>query len=176
MVISPRRRAAPAEPSFLEGYLPYLLGLASYAINKDFDGDVKAAGLSPLEWRTLATLSDCDGMTVGALCRKVVSRQPTQTKAIKRLDEIGLVRREDDASDLRRTRVFITARGRAVARDLIRAAKAHERQMVRHLTPAQLDALTSALRQILAQGQLAGRVAPELLPAARRDQPLEDAA
>lgn len=150
-----------AQPSFLDGYLPYLLGRASYVMNKDFDGDVKAAGLSPLEWRTLATLSDRDGLTVGALCRKAVAQQPTLTKAIKRLDEAGLVRREDDAADLRKTRVFISARGREVAGELIRAAKKHEAQMVRSLGAAQIETLKSALSQILEHGN--ARVAPDLV-------------
>ncbi len=156
-----RLRPTQRPPSFLDGYLPYLLGLASYVMNKDFDDDVKAAGLSPLEWRTLATLSDGDSITVGQLCRKAVAQQPTLTKAIKRLDEAGLVRREDDAADLRRTRVFITARGRAIAGELIRAAKQHETQMVRNLGAAQIEALRAALAQILAHGN--ARVAPDLI-------------
>ena len=36
-----RPRQEP-QTSFLDGYLPYLLGLASYVMNKDFDDDVKA--------------------------------------------------------------------------------------------------------------------------------------
>ena len=85
---APVSAAETGPDAFLDGYLPYLLGVASYVMNRDFHDDVKAAGLSPLEWRTLATLSDKggDGITVGELCRKVVSLQPAQTKAIKRLD------------------------------------------------------------------------------------------
>lgn len=164
------RRLRPTQgptPAFLEGYLPYLLGLASLVMNKDFDDEVRAAGLSPLEWRTLATLSDGDGITIGQLCKKVVAQQPTLTKAIKRLDEIGLVRREDDAADLRKTRAFITPRGRSIAGELIRGAKQHEAQMVRNLSPAQLAALKAALAQILAQGR--SRIAPDLMSADRRD-------
>ena len=60
-----------------------------------------------LEWRTLVTLTDkgSDGITVDQLCLKVVSLQSAQTKAIKRPDDAGLVRREDYADDLRRMRV-----------------------------------------------------------------------
>ena len=158
MAAKPRTRrqatAAPIAPeAFLDGYLPYLLGVASYVMNRDFHDDVKAAGLSPLEWRTLATLTDKggDGITVGELCRKVVALQPAQTKAIKRLDEAGLVLREDDADDLRRTRVHITARGRAVATRLMRTAKEHEIRMLRNLSAGQVKALRTALAQIVSR-------------------------
>lgn len=142
-----------AKPSghFLESYLPYLLGHASHVMNKEFDAYARQAGLSPVEWRTLASLSDRDGLTIGELCRKVVAQQPTLTKAIKRLHELALVRREDDAADLRKTRVYETPRGRALALRLIKAARAHEAGMVRHLTTEQLKALKAGLREILAR-------------------------
>lgn len=158
MVTKPRTRRLPsttatAPEPFLDGYLPYLLGVASYVMNRDFHDDVKAAGLSPLEWRTLATLTDRggDGITVGELCRKVVSLQPAQTKAIKRLDDAGLVLREDDADDLRKTRVHITPRGRAIAARLMRTAKEHENRMLRDLSATQIAALRTALAQIVSR-------------------------
>ena len=144
------RTAASADPtSFLDDYLPYLLGHASEVMNKDFDRFVKAAGLSPVEWRTLASLERTDGLTIGALCRIVVAQQPTVTKAIKRLDEIGLVERSGDADDLRKTRVFMTARGVARARQLEQAARAHEADLLRHVSATQVRALKEALRVIL---------------------------
>lgn len=150
---APVSAAETGPDAFLDGYLPYLLGVASYVMNRDFHDDVKAAGLSPLEWRTLATLSDKggDGITVGELCRKVVSLQPAQTKAIKRLDDAGLVLREDDANDLRRTRVHITPRGRTIAVRLMRTAKEHENRMLRNLSATQISALRTALAQIVSR-------------------------
>jgi len=144
-------RSAKQSGHFLDGYLPYLLGHASHVMNKDFDAYAREAGLSPVEWRALASLSDCDGLTIGELCRKVVAQQPTLTKAVKRLHALALVRREDDAVDLRKTRVYETPRGRALAVRLIKAAKAHEAEMVRHLTKEQLKALKAGLREILAR-------------------------
>jgi MarR family transcriptional regulator, organic hydroperoxide resistance regulator len=135
--------------AFLDDYLPYLLGHASHVMNKDLDETVRATGLSPIEWRTLATLSDRDGRTIGELGRIVVGQQPTLTKAVKRLHEIGLVRREDDGEDLRKTRAFVTPRGRKLAAELMRVAREHERAMVAALTPAQQRALKDALRAIL---------------------------
>ena len=145
--VATTKRASP----FLDDYLPYLLGHASEVMNKDFDRYVKATGLSPVEWRTLASLSDADGLTVGQLCKKVVAQQPTLTKALKRMDEVGLVRREDDAADLRKTRVFATPQGRTLARRLMRAALEHEADLLRHAPLALVDELKKALRGLLAR-------------------------
>ena len=146
-----RQKQIDAPTSFLEDYLPYLLGHASYEMNKHFDQYVRAAGLSPLEWRTLATLADGGGLTIGELCHKVVAQQPTLTKTIKRLHEAGLARREDDDQDLRKTRVFSTSAGRAIAQELMKTAKAHEADLLRNLGLDQIRTLKAALRGIFAR-------------------------
>ena len=151
--------AANEAANFLDDYLPYLLGHASHVMNKDFDAYVKAAGLSPVEWRTLATLNDRDGLTIGELCRVVVAQQPTLTKAVKRLSEVGLLRREDDGDDLRKTRVFRTARGRKAAADLMASALEHERSVVSGLTAEELRVLKHTLRQVLARRAPPARIA-----------------
>lgn len=147
-----RSAAAATEPaSFLDDYLPYLLGHASEVMNKDFDRFVRAAGVSPIEWRTLASLERSDGLTIGELCKIVVAQQPTMTKAIKHMDEAGLVERSGDADDARKTRVYLTTLGRALARELEQAARAHEADSLRHVDSSQVRELKDALRVILAR-------------------------
>jgi hypothetical protein len=46
------------ESRFVDGYLGYLLGQANHSLYKDFDARVRAAGLTGIEWRVLATLHD----------------------------------------------------------------------------------------------------------------------
>jgi DNA-binding MarR family transcriptional regulator len=145
-------RDAGTRTAFLDDYLPYLLGHASHVMNKDFDEYVRATGLSPIEWRTLATISDRNGLTIGELCRIVVAKQPTLTKIVQRLAAAGLARRADDGDDLRKTRVSSTARGRTVAARLMTVAHAHERELLGSLTADQLAMLKGTLRKILARG------------------------
>lgn len=137
------------EDAFLDQHLPYLFGHASYVMNKDFDAFAKAAGLAPVEWRVLASLHDDEGLTIGALAKKVVARQPTLTKAIKRMHEAGLVRREDDATDLRKTRVYQSRRGRTLTLRLIEVAKAHEARLLQWLTAGEIAALKRVLQEVL---------------------------
>ena len=102
----------------------YLLGQANYALYKDFDAHVRAAGLSSTEWRVLATLHDSEPLTIGQLAHEVLSKQPTVTKLVQRMAEQGWVALHADANDQRRTRVVVTAAGKRLVKPLVDEAKA----------------------------------------------------
>ncbi|HEY1230800.1 MAG TPA: MarR family transcriptional regulator [Ramlibacter sp.] len=97
---------------FVDSYLGYLLGQANHALYKDFDAQVRARGLSSIEWRVLATLHDGDPLTVSQLAQEVLSKQPTVTKLVQRMADQGWVALHADASDQRRTLVKVTPAGR----------------------------------------------------------------
>ena len=153
---------AAAGRTFVRDYLSYLLAQASYAVYKEFDARVRAAGLSSTEWRVLATLSDGDGLTIGELAREVLAQQPTLTKLVDRMERAGLVERRGDEADRRRTLVYETARGRARVAPLLVQAKAHERAALGAFAPQEAEALKRALRALCASG------APEEVPESRR--------
>lgn len=144
-------RTAEARPAFIRDYLSYLLAQASHAIYREFDAKVRAAGLSSLEWRVLATLSDGDGLTIGELAAEVLAQQPTLTKVVDRLEREGLVERRSDPADLRRTLVLETDRGRSRVAPLLAAAKAHERAVLGAFPAREVAALKSMLRALSAR-------------------------
>ncbi|MGH8820934.1 MAG: MarR family winged helix-turn-helix transcriptional regulator [Rhodoferax sp.] len=134
---------------FVDGYLGYLLGQANHAVYKDFDREVRAAGLRSIEWRVLATLHDSAPLPVSQLALEVLSKQPTVTKLVQRMSEQGWVRLLADPGDQRRTLVAVTAAGLAVVRPLIDKAKQHEARTLRALSASE----TMTLKQLL--GKLA---------------------
>ena len=138
---------------FVDGYLGYLLGQANHALYKDFDGEVRAAGLSMIEWRVLATLHDGPPLTVSQLAQEVLSKQPTVTKLVQRMAEQGWVDLLADAMDQRRTLVTASAAGKRLVRPLLEKARAHEAQMLRAMPAAE----QAALKKLLTK--LAGRAA-----------------
>jgi DNA-binding MarR family transcriptional regulator len=142
--------AAPAR--FVDGYLGYLLGQANHALYKDFDAHVRAAGLSSIEWRVLATLHDSDPLTVSQLAHEVLSKQPTVTKLVQRMGEQGWLALQADPQDQRRTLVCVTPAGRRLVRPLIEKAREHESTVLRALGAAEKQ----ALRKLLVK--LTGRV------------------
>jgi DNA-binding MarR family transcriptional regulator len=137
---------------FTDDYLGYLLGQANHAVYKDFDAQVKAAGLSGIEWRVLATLSDRQPLTVSELCREVLSQQPTMTKLVQRMQESGLVELFADAADQRRTRVGISKAGRASVKPLLAAAVHREAQVMKAMNAKDITALKGLLAKLATIG------------------------
>lgn len=137
-----------AAPRFVEDYLGYLLGQANHALYKEFDAHVRAAGLSSIEWRVLATLHDSDPLTVSQLAHEVLAKQPTVTKLVQRMCEQGWVALLADPDDQRRTLVTATAAGRRLARPLVDKARTHEAAMLRTLGASEKVALKKLLGKL----------------------------
>jgi DNA-binding MarR family transcriptional regulator len=133
---------------FVDQYLGYLLGQANHALYKEFDAHVRAAGLSSIEWRVLATLNDGDALTVSQLAHEVLSKQPTVTKLVQRMSMQGWVSLQADPADQRRTLVRATAAGRRIVRPLVTKARAHESAMLGTLAASEKAALKKLLGKI----------------------------
>lgn len=58
--------------------------------------------------RFLYLLQQADGQTTGELAEGLGIRPASATEALDRLEERGLIRREKDSADARKTRVFLT--------------------------------------------------------------------
>jgi DNA-binding MarR family transcriptional regulator len=133
---------------FVHEYLGYLLGQANHALYREFDEHVRAAGLSSIEWRVLATLHDGEPLTVSQLAREVLSKQPTVTKLVQRMSEQGWLTLGADPQDQRRTLVSATPAGRRLVKPLITKARAHETAMLRALGASEKAQLKKILGKI----------------------------
>jgi DNA-binding MarR family transcriptional regulator len=135
-------------PRFVDDYLGSLLGQANHALYKDFDAHVRAAGLSSIEWRVLATLHDGGPLTVSRLADEVLAKQPTVTKLVQRMSEQGWVVLQADSADQRRTLVVATAAGKRLVRPLVEKARAHEAAMLSALAGSEKAALKKLLSKL----------------------------
>jgi DNA-binding MarR family transcriptional regulator len=133
---------------FVDGHLGYLLGQANHALYKNFDSQVREAGLSSIEWRVLATLHDSPPLTVSQLAHEVLAKQPTLTKLVQRMTDQGWLTLETDAGDQRRTLVAASASGRKLVRPLMDKARAHESEMLRALPAPEQEALKKLLSKL----------------------------
>ena len=132
----------------MDGYLGYLLGQANHALYKQFDGHVRAAGLTSIEWRVLATLHDGRPLTISQLAHEVLSKQPTVTKLVQRMAEQGWLSLQDDPADQRRTLVSVTAAGRRLVKPLVDKARVHEARLLRTLGADEKAALRKLLSKL----------------------------
>ena len=99
----------------------------------------------------LATLHDSDPLTVSQLAQEVLSKQPTVTKLVRRMEEQGWVQLQADPGDQRRTLVAVTALGRRLVKPLVRQAMQHEARTLRLLGAAERAALRKLLEKLRQQ-------------------------
>ncbi len=133
---------------FIDEYLSYLLARANHAVYMELDAEVRAVGLTSLEWRVLATLSDSPGCTIGELAAEVVTKQPTLTKLVQRMREAGWVQVADDATDNRRTQVSISPVGKTLVRPLLKRARQQEAALFSAWPTAQVTEFKAMLKRL----------------------------
>ena len=138
-----------ASAPFVDGYLAYLLARASHQISTEFHEEIKAAGLSVMEWRVLASLTNSPALTIGELCDRCLSQQPPVTKLIARMRQRGWVTRTDGRQDRRQTFVELTPDGRAVAAPLLELARGHEHRVLSGISKSSQARLKALLRELI---------------------------
>ena len=129
--------------------LGVLLAFRKLATSSELD-TMRAAGLSSIVWRVLATLHVGPPLTVSQLAHEVLSKQPTVTKLVQRMHEQGWVAFENDPADQRRTLVSVTAAGRRLVRPLVDKARAHEATLLSALPASEKAALKKTLLKLTA--------------------------
>src|SRR5215468_1890984 len=106
------RKGGTVEPvHFVDDYLPALLARASYLISGEFHRIAKDRGFTVSEWRVLATLAGNEPMSISRLAMLTVSKQPTVTRVVDRMELRGQVKRIAHDSDRRVTLIEITPAG-----------------------------------------------------------------
>ncbi|ACY30750.1 MarR family winged helix-turn-helix transcriptional regulator [Comamonas thiooxydans] len=145
---SQEAHALPLMP-FVEDYLPALLAQASKLISAEFHTVVESEGFSITEWRILASLTGTSGISTGRLAQISVSKQPTVTRLLDRMEAKGYVERFAHDTDRRLTMVRIAPAGQTIVADLIRKAKEHELRVLQPFGLKRAEALKVTLRRII---------------------------
>ncbi|PLC55869.1 MarR family transcriptional regulator [Pollutimonas nitritireducens] len=147
---SPSRQAIGSS-RFVHRYLASVLAQASHRISAEFHVEVRKAGLTVTEWRVLGSLVEGDGETVGQLARLAVTKQPTLSKVLPRLQEQGYVSMQASRLDRRQTLVSITPKGAKLIHGLCEQAMEHQRRVLEKLDPDHADRLVDMLRAIISR-------------------------
>ncbi|BBG61065.1 transcriptional regulator, MarR family [Providencia rustigianii DSM 4541] len=141
----------PESKVFVDNYLPALLGQAWMLVSSEFHAVVEAHGLSVLEWRVLSTLANNGSMGITELSQKTVSKQPTITRVLQRLEQQGHVIRHNNhtGSDRRVTLVSVTSSGVALVEGLLVAAEEHEKLVLAPLGTRKSKMLKQILQELI---------------------------
>ncbi|CAM2143546.1 MarR family winged helix-turn-helix transcriptional regulator [Paraburkholderia tropica] len=139
----------PIAPSFVDSYTPALLAQVSQLISGEFHVIVQAAGFEVSDWRVLSTLSDGKPISIGRLAQISVTKQPTVTRLLDRMEAQGYVKRIPSEADRRVTNVRITPRGQKLVSELMVQAKQHEDQVLEPLGKDKAEELKATLRLLI---------------------------
>src|SRR5437764_6702453 len=98
--------------AFKHRNLPRLLLQAREAVMAHTRPSLRGHGLSDQQWRVLRVLGEHGAVETGRVGREAFIIGPSLTGVLARMERDGLVRRERDPADQRRTVVEATAKGR----------------------------------------------------------------
>jgi DNA-binding MarR family transcriptional regulator len=85
--------------------------------------EIAPLGVVPGQFAQLLALFEHEGLTQQELCTLVRIEQPTMAATLQRMERDGLITREPDPSDRRRSRILLTERARALEGQLTDAAR-----------------------------------------------------
>ena len=153
---------------FLEDRISDLLALADHLMTERLYAAARWRRIGVIEWRVLMVLAHQDGLTMSELAHRVLTKQPTLTKAVDRMERAGLVQRRTPDQDRRRTLVLLTERGRETATPLLADARAQESAVVSEEGEANIRQLRTLLRQLV--DRLSGSRQIQAAPPARPRQ------
>jgi homoprotocatechuate degradation regulator HpaR len=139
-----------ATTAFTHRNLPRLLLQAREAVMAHTRPSLRGHGLSDQQWRVLRVLGEHGTVETGRVAREAFILGPSLTGVLARMERDGLVRRERDPQDQRRTVIEATAKGRKLVEKLSHTVEAHYGWMERELGKAKLGELYRLLDEVIA--------------------------
>lgn len=145
----PDSAAGVGESLRLPSYLPYRLSVAS---NKASGLIAKAYqarfGLTIWEWRVIAVLGEGQALTAQAICEATAMDKVTVSRAIRALDERGLVIRKRNTDDRRASDVSLTADGQGIYAEVSPLALTYEQALLEGFSTDERAQLMTLLEKL----------------------------
>ena len=142
-----------------EGSLGYQVNLLARLLAQALHARTAPLGVVPGQFAQLLALFEQDGLSQRQLCDKVRIEQPTMASTLQRMERDGLVRREPDPADGRRTRVVLTPHARDLRAELVRAAFDLNTTATKGLSPAEVEAFLATATRMVANLEAADAAA-----------------
>src|SRR3569832_1632425 len=136
--------------SFAHRNLPRLLLQAREAVMGHTRPGLREHGLSDQQWRVLRVLGEHGTVETGRVAREAYILGPSLTGVLTRMERDGLVRRERDPADQRRTVVEATAKGLKLVDKLSRTVETHYAWMEQQLGKTKLAQIYALLDEVIA--------------------------
>ncbi|NML42369.1 homoprotocatechuate degradation operon regulator HpaR [Ramlibacter sp. G-1-2-2] len=136
--------------TFQHRNLPRLLLQAREAVMVHTRPSLREHGLSDQQWRVLRVLGEHGMVETGRVAREAYILGPSLTGVLARMERDGLIQRERDPADQRRTVVEATAKGRKMVDRLSTTIEMHYQWLEQSLGKQKLAQLYELLDQLIA--------------------------
>lgn len=116
------RMASGDMPKSTPALLPYRKSLAGSllaareAVMAPIRPSLREAGVTDQQWRVLRVLADEESIDASGLAQAALLHAPSVTRILRELRDRGLIERQSDAKDARRSIIAITTEGRKLVR------------------------------------------------------------
>jgi homoprotocatechuate degradation regulator HpaR len=135
--------------TFVHRNLPRLLLQARESVMTHTRPSLREHGLSDQQWRVLRVLGEHGTVETGRVAREAYILGPSLTGVLARMERDGLIRRERDSVDQRRTVVAATTKGLKLVDKLSHTVEAHYDWMEKSLGKQKLAQLYSLLDEVI---------------------------
>jgi DNA-binding MarR family transcriptional regulator len=129
--------------------LAHLVKDAMRAFDRSLQARLAARGVALGHWAFLRVLWQTDGLTQRELSREAGVMEPTTFAALKAMARRGYVVRRQLAGNRRKVHVFLTAKGRALERELVPLARSVNRRAVAGVPVREIAATRRTLLAVL---------------------------
>ena len=136
-------------PTFVHRNLPRLLLQARESVMAHTRPSLREHGLSDQQWRVLRVLGEHGTVETGRVAREAFILGPSLTGVLARMERDGLVQRERDPGDQRRSVVEATARGLKLVQKLSRTIEEHYGWMEQSIGKHKLAELYDLLDEVI---------------------------
>ena len=134
---------------FVHRNLPRLLLQARESVMAHTRPSLREHGLSDQQWRVLRVLGEHGAAETGVVAREAFILGPSLTGMLARMERDGLVKRERDPADQRRTVVQATPKGLKMVGRLSLAIESHYAWMEKSLGKQKLSKLYELLDEVI---------------------------
>lgn len=136
-------------PTFVHRNLPRLLLQARESVMAHTRPSLREHGLSDQQWRVLRVLGEHGTVETGRVAREAFILGPSLTGVLARMERDGLVQRERDPADQRRSVVEATAKGLKLVEKLSLTIEEHYGWMEKSLGKQKLAELYELLDDVI---------------------------
>jgi len=135
--------------TFVHRNLPRLLLQARESVMAHTRPSLREHGLSDQQWRVLRVLGEHGAVETGRVASEAYILGPSLTGVLARMERDGLIQRERDPADQRRTVVEATAKGRKMVARLSDTIETHYQWLEQSLGKQKLAQLYELLDQLI---------------------------